>query len=299
MTATPAAENASGELKVPPLRGPRRPETGAPSAPVRACVVLFLFVFYTVPMMPVQALLRRLSPAAARRFPMHFHRGLCRLIGVRVRVSGVPLPDGPCLIAANHCSWLDITALSSTKPLSFIAKQEVAGWPFFGTLARLQRTLFVDRERRTRTGRSRSEMQTRLEDGDTLVLFAEGTSSDGNRVLPFRTALFGAADTGADMAGQPVPVQPVSVAYSRRHGLPMGRRNRALFAWYGDMEILSHIWGVFKAGPIDVDIHFHPAVRIDEFDDRKALARHCENRVRASMIAALRGRSMDAGADLQ
>ena len=90
------------------------------------------------------------------------------------------------------------------------------------------------------------------------MLFPEGTSSDGNRVLPFKSALMGAAE--AEMARRPahVTVQPVSTAYTGIHGMPMGRENRPLFAWYGDMELVPHLWEALKTGPLDVVVEFHP-----------------------------------------
>jgi 1-acyl-sn-glycerol-3-phosphate acyltransferase len=134
------------------------------------------------------------SKKAARRFPYLYHRAVTKLLGIQLRVSGKPVADQGCLVAVNHVSWLDIPILSAVTPLSFIAKREVASWPFFGTLARLQRSVFIDRERRQRAAASRTEMMTRLAERDTLVLFAEGTSSDGIRVLPFKSAFFAAAE---------------------------------------------------------------------------------------------------------
>ena len=109
-------------------------------------------------------------------------------------VMGVPVKDRACLYVANHVSWLDIVVLSTIAPMCFIAKREVAGWPLFGTLASVGRTLYIDRDRRHDVGRSPHAMQQRLHDGEIVTLFAEGKSSDGNRVLPFRSALVGAAD---------------------------------------------------------------------------------------------------------
>ena len=113
-------------------------------------------------------------------------------------------------------------------PLSFVAKSEVGSWPFFGTLARLQRTVFVERVRRSQTGEARDTIRERLLAGDTLVLFPEGTSSDGNDVLAFKSALLGAAE--AVMAdGRHVTVQPVSAAYLASNGMPLGREGRQPF----------------------------------------------------------------------
>src|SRR5206468_8064053 len=138
------------------------------------------------------------------------------------------------LFAANHISYTDITILGSLIPGSFIAKTEVAGWPFFGWLAKLQRSVFVDRRVHS-TATQRDAISDRLAAGDALILFPEGTSGDGNRVLPFKSALFGALERGKDLP--PVTVQPVSLAYARLDGMPIGRLYRPFFAWYGSVEL--------------------------------------------------------------
>jgi len=263
----------------------------------RAFIISVAFLLFTAPLMPLQALFVNTSVRLARWLPRRYHRAVCRILGLRITVHGTPLVTEPHLIAANHISWLDIPVFSAVLPVSFIAKREVSGWPFFGTLARLQRCLFVDRDRRAATGQFRAAMQQRLAEHDILVLFPEGTSGDGNRVLPFRSALMGAASMDISpapgAAPRPVAVQPVSIAYTHLNGLPMGRRNRPLFAWYGDMEILPHIWQALKAGPVDVTVEFHPPVSIEQLGDRKALTRHCEEVIRNGLIAANSGRRAD------
>jgi lyso-ornithine lipid O-acyltransferase len=170
-------------------------------------------------------------------------------------------------------------------PLSFVAKSEVGTWPFFGTLARLQRTVFVTRARRSKTAAARDAIAERLAQGDVLVLFPEGTSDDGNSVLPFKSALLSAADTALQKGGE-VTVQPVSTAYVAREGMPMGRENRPLYAWYGDMELVPHLWGALRSGPLDVVVQFHAPLKAM---DRKELARAAWDMVRKGQAAALAG----------
>lgn len=107
------------------------------------------------------------------------------------------------------------------------------------------------------------------------MIFPEGTSSDGNRVLPFRSALLSAAELEIG-GGRHAPVQPVSIAYTGLHGVPMGRENRPLFAWYGDMELVPHLWEAFRTGPIDVVVELHKPLTIDEAGGRKELAAAAE-----------------------
>ena len=248
---------------------------------LRPFLVLTCFALFTLPLMPIQQLFVWLWPTMARRFPMHYHRMVCRILGVRVNVLGSPPTEGPVLLASNHVSWLDIVILSAVAPLSFIAKREVNGWPFFGSLARLQRTVFVDRTRRHATGSSRNEMQDRLKAGDILVLFPEGTSSDGHVVLPFKSSFFGAAEY------EGVLVQPISIAYSGYRNLPMNRRSRPSYAWYGDMDLAPHLWEALTMGPIEVTVVCHPPLSLSGEMNRKQLARHAEELVRKGVALAL------------
>ncbi len=265
---------------------------------LRAAILLAGFVLSALLLMPAQALALKLRLPLAKTLPNRYHRFLCKLIGIHVVTRGTPYDGGACLIAANHTSWLDIPIMASLQPSSFVAKSEVAGWPFFGTLAKLQQTVFVERERRTRTAESRNAIHGRIAGGDRLILFPEGTSSDGNRVLPFKSALMSVAQLAivsseADRE-EDLVVQPVSVAYVRLCGLPMGRQFRPFFAWYGDMELFPHLWEAFSLGPIEVVVEYHKPVTIREIGNRKALAAYCEESCRNGVARALMGRPVSA-----
>ncbi len=251
---------------------------------------LTVFAGFTIPLMPVQLLLILLRLPVGRWLPVYVHRVYCWILGLKVECHGTPSAHRPVLFVSNHTSWIDIVVLSSVIPVSFIAKHEVAGWPFFGWLAKLQRTVFVER-RLARTVEHRDEIQSRLAAGDSLVLFPEGTSNDGNRVLPFKSAFFAVAERAP--AGSLV-VQPVSIAYTRLDGIPMGRRLRHLFAWYGDMELAPHLWTVLGVGRGTVEVRFHPPAPLDEIANRKALAAYCYDQVRDGVVEALTGRPVQS-----
>jgi 1-acyl-sn-glycerol-3-phosphate acyltransferase len=254
---------------------------------LRAAAIVAAFVIFTLPLMPVQWLLLKLDSPFARTFPNWYHRRLAQLFGLHLKVTGTPVTGEGVLLVANHTSWLDIVIFSALQPLSFVAKAEIAGWPFFGTLARLQRTVFVERSRRAATGDARDAIRDRLLAGDCLVLFPEGTSHDGNTVLPFKSALLGAAEAVLE-GGRHVKVQPVSTAFVNVHGIPMGREYRPAFAWYGDMELVPHLWEALLAGPLDVVVQFHEPLSLDMMD-RKTLARRAEAMVRTGQAEALAG----------
>ena len=250
---------------------------------LRASIILAGFAGLTLPLMPLQQLFVWFWPHMARVFPMHYHRMVLRVLGVRVNIEGEVIQKGPAILASNHVSWLDIVILSSVAPVSFVARHDVNGWPFFGSLARLQQTVFVDRNRRHTTGTSRNEMQDRLSAGDILVLFAEGTSGDGASVLPFKTAFFAAADR------PDVTVQPVTVVYSGHRNLPMTRRLRPLYAWYGDMDLPPHLWKALASGPIEITVQAHALLTLADVGNRKVLAKTVEDTVRAGLVHSLHG----------
>ena len=266
----------------------------------RAVAILAGFLTLTLPLMPVQALFLAINHRKwTRAFPHWYHRQVCRLLGIRLHIDG-ELAKGAVLLVSNHSSWLDIPVVSAVAPVSFVAKREVSTWPLVSWLARLQRSVFVDRQRRTAVGEVAGEIFERLTSGDVLVLFAEGTSSDGNRVLPFKTSLFAAAKPSKAVADtSPAPgiyVQTLAVVYTHLHGVPLARSERPLVGWYGDMELASHAWRLLAAGPLDAHIRIGPPVPLETFSDRKALARYSEGEVRTSVASLLRGSSTDARA---
>ena len=218
-----------------------------------------------------------------------WQRFACFLMGLRVSVTGAPAKDRPLLLLSNHNSWLDIPVLASVAPVSFIAKSEVATWPVVSLLARAQRTVFVNRENRWATGTHADEVAGRLSKGDIIVLFAEGTSSDGNRVLPFRSALVGAAQRAIGDAGA-ATVQPVAIVYRKMHGMPLGRQHRPLVAWYGGIDLLPHLKRVASEGGIDAHVVFGPARRLAAGDNRKEVTREAGDLVRRLVAALNAGR---------
>ncbi len=177
--------------------------------------------------------------------------------------------------------------------MSFVAKSEVGTWPFVSLLAKLQRSVFVDRARRTLVKHKAGEIAERLAKGDNIVLFAEGTSSDGNRVLPFRSSLFSAAclaSGNGNGAANAAVVHTVVVAYTHLHGLPILRHERPMVAWYGEMDMLSHVWNVLKSGPLDVTISISEPVPLASLSGRKELAAFSEARVRRDFVEKLTSR---------
>ncbi|MFN4087625.1 MAG: lysophospholipid acyltransferase family protein [Alphaproteobacteria bacterium] len=256
------------------------------SSPWRAAWRLACYLCLTLVLMPVQAALVATRSRHAVRLPTFYHRLCWRILGIEVDVRGAMSGIRPTLFTCNHSSYLDIMVLGGLIPGCFVSKAEVANWPLFGQLARLQRTVFIERQAR-RAADHRDALQRRLEAGDNLILFPEGTSSDGNRVLPFKSALFSVAERRVD--GAPLAVQPVSIAYARLDGMPVGYMLRPLFAWYGDMDLAPHLWRMAGCGRLTVVVEFHPVVSIGDWSTRREMAAACGRRVAAGLAAALHG----------
>lgn len=245
------------------------------------------YIALTLSLLPVQYMAVRAGLRLRKVLPRRYHRWCCTLLGLDVVSTGQPSAAVPTLFVCNHTSYLDISVLGSLVEASFIAKREVSSWPLFGTLARLQNTVFVDRRARNARQDGQS-LQARLAAGDSMILFPEGTSSDGNRTLPFKSALFAVAQ--AQTGGSTVTVQPVSVLATALDGIPLARAERDLYAWYGDMDLASHIWSMIGVGRITVEVRFHEPVTMDAFGSRKALADHCWRTVADGVSRAAAGR---------
>ncbi len=269
-----------------------------PKGTFRLVVISATLLLAVLPLLPVQWLACRFHWKIRRHLPVLFHRFALKLMDVRVHVKGEPARESPVLILSNHVSWIDILALSTLVPVSFVAKAEIATWPILGTLARLQRSVFVDRQKKGDTARVNAEIAERLAEGDPIVLFAESTTSDGNRILPFRSALVGAAHqaltAGAADAGSKndcVWLQPVALAYNRADGLPTGRTGRSRIGWYGDMEMLPHLANILRGGALDMTIAFAPPIPCHTDSDRKGLTQQAEAAVRRMLTEELTGRA--------
>ncbi|HUC17759.1 MAG TPA: lysophospholipid acyltransferase family protein [Acetobacteraceae bacterium] len=226
-------------------------------------------VLWTFVSVPVQAVLIVLPGRGRVSFARIYWRNFYRLIGLKVRViGGSAHGNGRRVVyVSNHSSWLDIPVLGGTLEACFIAKAEVGAWPLVRTIARLGRTIFVSRLK-TRTGVENAAIRERLEAGDDLILFPEGTTSDGARVLPFRSSFFALAETET-----PPILQPVSVVYDRLDGLPSLLGTRPLFAWYGDMEIGPHFWRLAQHHGLRATVVLHAPFDPLTCPDRKLLAR--------------------------
>lgn len=251
------------------------------------------FLVWTLVAMPPYLILLACGRKGYHRYMRAYFAVVTRILSFHVVRKGVATATGkPVLFVVNHASYLDIIVLGSLLQANFVAKSEVAGWPIFGFLSRIAQTVFVDRKRGA-TDKERDQLSTRLAAGDSLILFPEGTSNDGNRVLPFKSSLFAVAQMAAK-DGIAMPVQPISVAYTRLDGHPMCRAFRPFYAWYGDMTLAGHLFALLGLGELTVEVVFHPPVTIADCGDRKGLANHCHDVISRALVASLSGRLDEA-----
>lgn len=256
----------------------------------RVLFFIFVMVPFLVIVIPIQFVITRLNLPGWNLIPRAFHRLGCIFLGLRVRVIGVPHHGKPTLITSNHISWTDIIAIGSVADITFVAKQEVADWPFVGFMASLQKTIFVDRTKRSDAGRTSREMGQRMADGQAVLLFAEGQSDIGTHVLPFRSALVGAAQHAMIEAGaREVAVQPLTIAYTHLQGLPVSRNERSLIAWIRSKTVKQNIREILTGGVKDVTVAFGLPRPLLEGEDRKAITRAAEADVRRMLVALNRG----------
>lgn len=243
---------------------------------LRLAGVLISLLLMVAILAPVQILVLKFAPGRGRALPRFFHRSILAMLRIRRSIEGTPAASG-ALYVSNHTSWTDIPLLGAELDGLFVAKSEVGSWPLLGALARLDGVLFVDRDRAQRAGGQAAAIAGQLGNGDSVILFPEGTTDDGGTMLPFKTSLFAAAGEADGI------VQPVTLAYTRVGRRPTTPDERRSIAWLGDEPLLPHALRLLSMPPLTGAMIFHPPARRSDFADRKALARHCEQVIAAGL----------------
>jgi 1-acyl-sn-glycerol-3-phosphate acyltransferase len=223
-------------------------------------------LLWTLLCAPVQLLLLCLPGRGPEHLALLYWRGIRRIMGVRITVHGRLTAQRPVLFVANHCTWLDIVVLGSLLPGCFVAKAAITGWPGINIIAYLGRTVFVSRTR-AQVGAERNSLGEALAKGKNLILFPEGTTSDGTRVLSFSSTFLSLAE-GPDA----LSVQPVTLVYDRLEGVRVRRRDRQVISWYGDMDLLPHALKVLRFGRLHVSLVLHESIPPGALGGRKPLA---------------------------
>lgn len=250
---------------------------------LRALAFLLAMSFFVILVAPVQALARRSNWPLQHFIQRFFCRTMLSVIGIETIPHGALGAAAPRFVVANHVSWTDILAIASLHPLTFLAKSEVAGWPVLGFLARLQGTVFVERANRQAIPKVNAALAQKLREGQDLVVFAEGTSSDGTKVLKFNASHFAMLH---DLAQGPnaltAAVIPVAFAYAARKNDGAGNFDAG---WYGDMSFVPHLWSLMRRGGARCHIFFGAPLDPTAFPDRKALAEAAQQSVQGLLEA--------------
>lgn len=238
------------------------------------------FLLATAALLPPFFLARALGGRLDRRVAAWWCLSGARLSGLRLRRIGAPMSSGALLV--NHASWLDIMVIGAVAPVHFVAKAEIESWPMFGWIGKISNTVFIAR-RRAEAKAQEALLSERARRGELLCLFPEGTSSDGRRVLPFKSSLFSMfyAEDGAPSG---IAAQPVTVHYQA----PPGEDPR-FYGWWGRMPLFPHVLAALRHPGGVATVIFHEPIEVERLPDRKALAAEAERMVRAGLELAEAG----------
>ncbi len=247
-------------------------------ANIRFIAILTGIVLVTIPLLMLALTTRLLRLSVAEKIPQYFHQFILKFFGVTVHIIGERKQNVPLIITANHLSWLDIMVIGASIPCYFVAKSDIATWPILGFLAKIQNTIFVNRKAKgSEVSNQVNDLTKALKNNKTIILFPEGTTSDGNKLLPFKSALLAAAQPTKHY----IPyIQTLCLKYNKVSGMPVHRKQRPFLSWYGDMDLLPHVKGILTQSPISVELQFGDPVLYSDFENRQKLAKYLENNLR-------------------
>ena len=206
-----------------------------------------------------------------------FFKGLVKIFGIKVNIKGKQSKKN-VLFVSNHTSYLDIFVLGSNVDGLFVAKSEIDSWPFINKMCVLGRTIFVNRNDIIKVKGQMNQITNTLKSGYNVILFPEGTSSDGSKVLPFKSSLFGVIED-EDNVLEDFYLQPISISYSKLDGIPLEIKFRPFFAWFGNMDLVSHAWKFLGLGFSEVNVNFHEPKKFSYFKNRKHAAKYCRDKI--------------------
>lgn len=244
-----------------------------------ASLKIAAFALTCLTIIPFQLLILICTRGAPAYILPHFWAiVVCAIFGIRIIKKGEIAQKGQIIHLSNHLSYLDIPALSSLLYGSFVAKKDVAGWPVFGFLSKLQQTAFISRERKDAAAMG-AALDVMLRDGKNLIIFPEGTSTDGKEIHPFKSSLFSVflKDHIRD-----IHIQPVTIRMEKTGGRSIeSQDDRDLYAWHLNMDtpLHEHLWRFAKHSGANLLIIFHPPIPANITNNRKELAKLCHDAV--------------------
>jgi len=208
--------------------------------------------------------------------PTFFYRSICLIFNIKVAVKGEQA-SGHVIYVGNHLSYIDIAVIGANLKATFISKADVKNWPILGLLATLGKTVFIERSRNA-AAKCIQDIKATMESGRNLVLFPEGTSTNGMDVLPFKSTIF---DLFLDQElKEKLSVQPFTLTLQSINGhAALTAKDHDIYAWHGDMEFFPHLWQLAHSREAQILLTFHPPYTASNFNDRKEFARVCHEDV--------------------
>lgn len=248
-------------------------------ATIRAVCKIILFALLSAAVVGTQTVLLPFYKGPASYWvPLLWQKGTCRIFGIKVRREGTPVGKRPAIYVSNHVSYMDIPVVGSLVMASFVARGDMESWPIFGYMGKMQQSVYISRKRED-AEEGRKALHDMLAAKRSLIIFAEGTSTPGTSVLPFKSSLFGLA------LEHGVSVQPMTISLISVGGKPVtDAQTRDLYAWHGDMTLYPHIWAFAKLGGAELVVRFHPPRDASVYKDRKALCRDCYEDVAGGLV---------------
>jgi 1-acyl-sn-glycerol-3-phosphate acyltransferase len=241
---------------------------------------IFLIAIWSIVVAGTQAIFLIFCKGnASYMLPKLWHKGMCAIVRLKVEVRGTPVHNKQLIYISNHISYLDIPAVGSVVKASFIAKEDIAGWPVIGSLAKVQQTAFISRSS-SKAKKVANALDVMLKQGKSLILFPEGTSSTGETVLPFKSSLFSLAQP-KDLP--PIAIQPFIIELIDADGKPLTKESRDYYAWYADMEFAPHIWIYLRTKGATVRLTFLDVITPTAGQDRKELCKIVEQQISSGL----------------
>ena len=244
---------------------------------------IVIFLLFILILLPFQLVIVFLIKKYTFVIPYFFHNLCRRIFGIKIEICGKATANFPVLFISNHASYLDIMILGSLFKTSFVAKKEIAKWPLFGILAKLQNTIFVDR-RISSLKIQENQIVDHLNKKKNLVIFPEGTSSDGNKVLPFKSSLFNIFEENLDSK---IFVQTITIVYKKINGIYLNRTDRKDITWHSNMDFVPNIFNVLKKFSIEVEVIFNKEFIPNKKWNRKKIALQCWEKINYNLINSL------------
>ena len=260
---------------------------------IRSIFLIIIVSVLIILILPIQLLINLTNLKIKYKIPKLFLKIVSFVIGIKIKSINLRNENKNkygVLYVSNHVSWIDILCLGSLLDAQFIAKKEVAEMGLFGFLAKLNHTFFIDNTNQRKSFSYNEIIQAKLLKKQNLILFPEGTTSDGNSVRSFKSSFFESTNLPKyypEKENDFIDVCPISLCYKDKNNLPMGIFYRRYVAWQGDYPLLRLMKIFLLSGPVSIDIIIHNSVNLSKFKNRKELSNYCQNTIQNAITKEL------------